>query len=469
MKLLFLALTYIHYTARKAQQAAGDGLDKGAWSKFCTISEELNKVQGNAAERLQAFNTIRVKNKQTQLRLQIYAAEAQDDAARTKAATLALWLSRKADTAAAAGLTTASKKAINGVAAALYAKGRVDELLELMAQTKSSSHGCLVDGDSGSGSPVSKTGSRIGSTECSLTRKEANTTYSEMTILTPQGFNEEPLPTAGGDTKQTSSKHCNFLTLNGAGFGKTEQQAANTVYYGGGIFSGASSNNHLTGAKLTTIATASDDAAKTWKDAATGANEIKNVNSGEYDNATLTTDADSDLKAAVAYIALNKETAPDSETKPQLDRLFSKPLNTAISKFIEEVEAHEIPSGALEMKAATPLGKINDVQKLTALLLRTTIASTKEKIDLATELKNRATSQQKKSTDEKEKECNTKKGDACTGDCEWDKEKETCKPKEKGEQANQETGAKDGKTTNTTTSNSFVINKAPLLLVFLLF
>nr|APD74974.1 variant surface glycoprotein 1125.4762 [Trypanosoma brucei] len=408
MKLLFLALACVHYTARQAQQAAGDGLDKGAWSKFCTISEELNKVQGNAAERLQAFNTIRVKNKQTQLRLQIYATEAQDDTARTKAATLALWLSRKADAAATAGLTTASKKAINGVAAALYAKGRVDELLELMAQTKSGSHGCLVNGNSGSGDPVAKNNGKIGDTEYSLTRKTPAATYSELTILTPQGFAEEPLPTAAGSTKQTSTKACNFLTLNAAGFWKTGQQDAATIYYGGGIFSGAKSDSQLTGAKLTTLATKHDANARTWKDAATGANEIKNVNSAEYDNTSLTAEADNDLKAAVAYIALNKETKAEGETTPQLDQLFSKPLNTAISKFIEEVEAHEITSGALEMKAATPLGKINDVQKLTALLLRATIASTKEKIDLATELKNRATSQQKKSTDEKEKECNTK-------------------------------------------------------------
>nr|AGH60140.1 variant surface glycoprotein 1202 [Trypanosoma brucei] len=64
----------------------------------------------------------------------------------------------------------------------------------------------------------------------------------------------------------------------------------------------------------------------------------------------------------------------------------------------------------------------------------------------------------------KDKECNGKKGDECTGECEWDKEKETCTPKKKGEAENKE---KTG-TTNTTGSNSFVINKASLLLAFLL-
>nr|APD75031.1 variant surface glycoprotein 1125.4821 [Trypanosoma brucei] len=416
MKLLLLALTCIHYTARKAQQAAGDGLDKGGWSKFCTISEELNKVQGNAAKRLQAFNTIRVKKEQTQLRLQIYATEAQDDTARTKAATLALWLSHKADAATTSGLTTEAATAINGVAAALYAKGRVAELLELMAPTKSAANGCLVNGDSGSESPVSKTGSTIGDTECSLTRKALEATYSDLTILTPQGFGEKQIPSTAGNGKQSSTIGCNFLTLTGGDFGKTNQQDAANVYYGGGIFSRAKSNGQLAGARLGTLTTEAETDTQTWKDAETGANEIKNLNSSAYDNATLTTDGDSDLKTAMAYIALNKETAADSETTPQMDQLFSKPLNTAISKFIKEVEAHEITSDALGMKAATPLGKINSVQKLTALLLRVTIASTKEKVYLATELKNRATSQQKKSTEEKEKECSTKgkdKRDEC--------------------------------------------------------
>nr|AGH60548.1 variant surface glycoprotein 1628 [Trypanosoma brucei] len=340
MKFLFLALACVHYTLRKAQQAAGDGLDKGGWSEFCTISEELNKVQGNAAKRLQAFNTIRVKNKQTQLRLQIYATEAQDDTARIKAATLALRLSHKADAATTSGLTTEAATAINGMAAALYAKGRVEELLELMAPTKSAANGCLVNGDSGSGSPVAKNNGKIGDTECSLTRKPPTKTYSELTILTPQGFGEKPISSAAGNGKQSSTIGCYFLTLTGAGLDKTNQQDTANVYYGGGIFSGAKSNGQLAGARLRTLTKEADGNTQTWKDAATGANEIKSLNSANYDNATVTTDADSDLKAAVAYIALNKEAAPDSETKPQLDQLFSKQVNTAISKFIEEVWKH---------------------------------------------------------------------------------------------------------------------------------
>nr|AGH61218.1 variant surface glycoprotein 663 [Trypanosoma brucei] len=62
-----------------------------------------------------------------------------------------------------------------------------------------------------------------------------------------------------------------------------------------------------------------------------------------------------------------------------------------------------------------------------------------------------------------EKKCSGKKGDDCKGDCEL--VDEVCKPKKKGDGQNKD---KNG-TTNTTASNSILINKAPLLLAFLLF
>nr|AGH61278.1 variant surface glycoprotein 826 [Trypanosoma brucei]APD72581.1 variant surface glycoprotein 1125.28 [Trypanosoma brucei] len=67
----------------------------------------------------------------------------------------------------------------------------------------------------------------------------------------------------------------------------------------------------------------------------------------------------------------------------------------------------------------------------------------------------------------KEKECRGKTGDDCKGDCVL--VDGVCKTTKKGEGENEEKGGKDGKTTNTTGSNSFVIKTSPLLLAFLLF
>nr|APD75437.1 variant surface glycoprotein 1125.5337 [Trypanosoma brucei] len=58
--------------------------------------------------------------------------------------------------------------------------------------------------------------------------------------------------------------------------------------------------------------------------------------------------------------------------------------------------------------------------------------------------------------------CDGKKGDDCKGDCVL--VDRVCKPAEKGEGENKETKGNDAKTTNTTGSNSFLINRAPLFL-----
>nr|AGQ49910.1 variant surface glycoprotein [Trypanosoma brucei] len=163
------------------------------------------------------------------------------------------------------------------------------------------------------------------------------------------------------------------------------------------------------------------------------------------------------------------ETDADTQLGEKITNAYVNDDNAKKALF-EVVDAYQIPDNLRPSPADDTLGKITSIHILMHLYFH--YRSAREQA-----IQNRMQKLQEKakhasdtiSTDEKEKECNTKKGDACTGDCEWDKEKETCKPKEKGEQANQETGAKDGKTTNATGSNSFVINKAPILLTFLLF
>nr|AAK49474.1 variable surface glycoprotein [Trypanosoma evansi] len=86
----------------------------------------------------------------------------------------------------------------------------------------------------------------------------------------------------------------------------------------------------------------------------------------------------------------------------------------------------------------------------------------------------------KNQQEEAEKDCNKKEKESeckATPKCAWNGEakppKKKCtlseEAKQAAEAANQETGGKDGKPTNTTGSNSVLINKAPLLLAVLLF
>nr|QCP69501.1 variable surface glycoprotein [Trypanosoma evansi] len=79
-----------------------------------------------------------------------------------------------------------------------------------------------------------------------------------------------------------------------------------------------------------------------------------------------------------------------------------------------------------------------------------------------------------KTADDNQKECENLKDKGCVFNPKGGEGKkctlsEEAKQKAAEKEANQETGGKDGKATNTTGSNSFVINKTPLWLAFLLF
>ncbi|SCU67021.1 Trypanosomal VSG domain containing protein, putative [Trypanosoma equiperdum] len=118
-----------------------------------------------------------------------------------------------------------------------------------------------------------------------------------------------------------------------------------------------------------------------------------------------------------------------------------------------------------EAKALAALIQAAKQQALTAIYQRTQPAAPAQKNQAADG--NTQKQGTKEEAAEAEKICSAAENnkEAC------DKLKDqggVCKPAKKGEGENQETGGKDGKT-NTTGSNSFVINKAPLLLAVLLF
>nr|APD73285.1 variant surface glycoprotein 1125.540 [Trypanosoma brucei] len=114
--------------------------------------------------------------------------------------------------------------------------------------------------------------------------------------------------------------------------------------------------------------------------------------------------------------------------------------------------------------------KMVEIEKLTEEdIVKNTVAAAvaglKEAIKEKPKCSTATTNPVSQGSEEANKECSDKKGTACTGDCEWDKKEEKCKPAKKEEGENQEKGGTDGKTnTKTTGSNSFVIHKAPLLL-----
>nr|AGH61013.1 variant surface glycoprotein 445 [Trypanosoma brucei]APD73812.1 variant surface glycoprotein 1125.1650 [Trypanosoma brucei] len=403
---LFLMLPLTLIGTRYSESGAGHALDKAVWDKFCDLSEDLGKAAAGAATKLSSINALRQRLAQTALRFQIYAQQTANFQDSEKAATLATYFAALADRAANQVTTNIGPNLITASADAAYAKGRLDELLSLMAQTKGSSHGCLVDSSGNTQSPPS--GTTINGRQCSLNLKHNAAPYTKPDTLGADGFTADPLPTTEGNNAQTSSKNCALLKISAAGLGATEAVAAATISYGGGIFTGTQSNDQLTGAKLTQIKATHANNPTIWSAAHAALQTIDALNVESYSNDSKDDDPNSGVIRATTLVMINKESTEGEEGTIKAKSMFPKPAREDIKKFIIKMEAHKVAKGELGLQDATPLGQIGGVQKLTVLLVRSSLALSKKKKDLIAEMKKKDAEENAKTAEEKEKECNTK-------------------------------------------------------------
>nr|APD72761.1 variant surface glycoprotein 1125.1406 [Trypanosoma brucei] len=332
--------------AVEAAAAATKALDQSAWIGYCRLSEDISKIEANGRARLADINSLR-KNSETALRLQLFALLTPSEMERTKAAALALWLQEKSETAADAGLKAKAGQAIEAAAANYYAKGRVDELLELMLQTKGAPHGCLQTGDGNNGNPATKSQNKIAIVECSLDRKQTQSGYSKPGILTASGLGTEPIPTAKGATKQTNTKNCNLLKVNANGFGAEEQQTATSVSYGGGLFEAAKTDAERTGAPMASLKTSSKPKHKIRKDAFITMDSLDKLDTSQHDNQTDDNTPAAELEHTVTAILSEPKNRGQQTPQTSTLRLFAKPISKTIQQFIENVEKHPLKKGNL--------------------------------------------------------------------------------------------------------------------------
>nr|AGH61209.1 variant surface glycoprotein 653 [Trypanosoma brucei] len=169
---------------------------------------------------------------------------------------------------------------------------------------------------------------------------------------------------------------------------------------------------------------------------------------------------------ALSKLTASKKPLAGPELTAAIADIYGKPTADLQAQLWSKMNSIKAPAEHSSEDKGKPLTDINDIDLLLEMLVNASVdaaigLSASDRCQCAD-----ATTERSSNVDEiKDKECNGKKGDECTGECEWDKEKETCKPKNKGEEENKD---KTG-TTNKTGSNSFVIHKAPLWLAVLLF
>nr|AGH60613.1 variant surface glycoprotein 1700 [Trypanosoma brucei] len=189
--------------------------------------------------------------------------------------------------------------------------------------------------------------------------------------------------------------------------------------------------------------------------------------------------ASASLHRATAELILNKQNVADLNTLKDdidttIDAVFGKSQSEYTDRFWGKLKEVNVDKEAAGIEATT-LDRITSIAALnraTSYYFMTTARELQNKI-AALEAKN-----SKSEVKSIEQICNSKEdADTCQNDknCTYDDTKadgKKCTLNEEGKQAAEKEAAHqtgtDGKPTNSTGSNSFVVNKAPLLLAFLL-
>nr|APD72582.1 variant surface glycoprotein 1125.29 [Trypanosoma brucei] len=155
----------------------------------------------------------------------------------------------------------------------------------------------------------------------------------------------------------------------------------------------------------------------------------------------------------------------EQEITATINRVYGSSPSEYKQKIWDQIDKAKVQLQLDNQQPAVELRTINSLQQL-ATAYAVTSATTKRQEETHKDCQKGSS----EISDKTATSCNNKNKDECNKDdkCKWkaDEQKGECKPKDGEEEVK---ATKDDKTNSTTSNNSFVIKKAPLLLAFLLF
>nr|APD73164.1 variant surface glycoprotein 1125.362 [Trypanosoma brucei] len=463
---------------RHADADAGMGFKKAFWQPLCDLSEDLNSATSSATGTLTSATQKLQLMQAAAMRTSIYILFNIGRQEVRAASLIHGYFLAKMRTAAQRLQTTDIPTLVEADGAANYLKGRLNEMLKLMVQTTSSSHGCILDA-AGTNSVTQTPQGTIDSVQCSLNRtpKLRDPTLGRQTDDT--GFPNLAEGAAAAQTHQDDDKRCR-LTSGGTTNGISHTAAATSAI---GLLDGyiTTAADDVTESSLKNLKKISTLGAQNpaWQNAHLAMLTLEKDGSSSYNNETGDLDKMATLLEHTEKVHVPKGNTKPDAAKDKIKELFGDIKEAKWTEYMKKINEQTVPAQIAGLESAKKLGAIDDLQTLIVIHTHYLTKVSNDFAELTEKLVTRETQQEATVT---EKECNAAGDDKIECDKLKDKgciynstgeasKKCTLKKEVKAqlEKANQEAGGKDGKTTNTTTSNSFVINKAPLLLAFLLF
>nr|ARB51406.1 variant surface glycoprotein [Trypanosoma brucei] len=476
-------LLLIIYLADAASAAAGDAVKKEVWQPLCSVAEALAAAAPQRAAKLKTSITAADLWLKDKLKIMVYFARQQAATAATLKPMLAAIPDLPAITAGE--IQTAVDKALNAQAAGSYLQGRLAEFAEIAAgaYATGATHGCL---QANGGTTAVQGRSALGN--CGVETDFAKAAKTTAAVDDPLSLFDTLTETSGEATMGGTVQNCALTQHTGTSLVGAQTLAA-PVAYAAGYLSTPTRATTMTnidkpakaGKKFT-----SADTYATVGNLLIAAAENKIAAGKEHTKFTIKDLQKSAAAKEAAHHQLLKKTKkyePNTDAGPaseKLEEIYKDNDKETDLKVWKDIKATQIPKKEFsdEDSGETSLSDIQTVEQLLKLLSNSIIAKNNEIIKLKADVEANKNNKQSsnseevcnKITDTDPKTCNAtehchfvesnEKGKKCT------LKKEI---KEKLENEIQEKGGKDDKTTNTTGSNSFVINKAPLWLAVLLF
>nr|APD73066.1 variant surface glycoprotein 1125.225 [Trypanosoma brucei] len=457
------------------------GLKATAWKPLCKLTTELSNVTGEMLSEGQEVVSNIQKIKAAEYKVSIYLAKNPETQALQQLTLLRGFFARKSNAALKTYKDVGLGTQIRSARAAAYLKGGIDEFLNLLESLKGGEQNMyLVTTDADTA--ARREGSRLHDDECDLNMPPATAGPGTRTELTAAGYPN--LRHGGGKTDNTfqpaeSTGTCKLLSgHNTNGYPATSAlDSAPRVLRG--YMTILTTAVEATLANMQAMGAGHKTSAKAWHEAWEARNSESKATDIAYTNETGNLDTRPTLKALVKTLLLPKGSTEPNAEKTKLEALFGGLAADKTKTYLDMVDAEIIPAGIAGRTTETPLAKIHDTVELGDIFSNYEMIAAQNVVTLKKNLDAVRKKQETEAAENKEKICNAAKDDqkACeklkNKGCVFNndgEENKKCRLSEEGKQAaekaNQETEGKTG-TTNTTGSNSFVINKAPLLLVAL--
>ncbi|RHW67388.1 Trypanosome variant surface glycoprotein (A-type) [Trypanosoma brucei equiperdum] len=396
-----------------AEGAAGVGLKKSTWSKLCDLSEELSTITGDAAGRLeQILEEINLRRRAA-MRAAVFAAKQPATNFGTQALILSTYFSTRAENLMEKLKNSEAATLVAATSKTAYLKGRIDDSLQLLADSKSTTNNACLLNTAGNGPANTATAGQIEGTICRLAPPSGKTINKKRVNIDGKNI-KQLIFTSGTDNNQETTGtagafKCRLLDADrsaSTGYADTQAISGGVHLAGGYIKLDQAGGNHIKVASQAELKSGRSKKETAYSEAITAVEQLDRLLAEAHGNETGELHTWETLTAVFVKLKLAKDPSNENELKKAITEQLGSIKDNIIVNIEKKINELVIPAADSPTKGQTTLGEISDLDQLVSLRglyqLRDTVSREKS---VSAQACNAEGGESAKSEGDKQKEC----------------------------------------------------------------